>query len=157
MPGGELDFYTAILQLHRVQVTARISFLVLFALFGSGCKSLDNGEKNEEQQTQQPSGMKIPVGMIHMVDPEGRFVLIRSSRTFQVESGTRMTSYAGDGSVTGIFEVSTARKGAFLTADVLQGTPKKGEQVLMDYNNPQASNSLDAVSPGMDAEVQVLE
>lgn len=102
--------------------------------------------------------MKIPVGSIHMIDPEGRFVLIRSSRTFQVDSGTRMTSYSGDGTITGIFEVSPARKGAFLTADILQGTPRSGEQVLMDYAKPSMPGAPQQQAQiGSDSEVQVLE
>ncbi len=152
---GALDFYTAIPQLHKVQASARISLISLVVLSLFGCKTLEkDGEKEPEQPAQV---MKIPVGMIHIVDPEGRFVLVRSSRTFQVESGTRLTSYAGDGTITGIFEVSTARKGAFLTADILQGTPRKGEQVLMDYASPEVQNPYDPVSGGAETEVQVLE
>lgn len=140
-----------------MQVTARICFYSFVALFVAACKTLDKDGESETEQVSQQSGIKIPVGMIHMVDPEGRFVLVRSSRTFQVESGTRMTSYAGDGSVTGIFEVSAARKGAFLTADILQGNPTKGDQVLMDYTNPEIQSPLENAPGGMDTEIQVLE
>src|SRR6056297_1884116 len=122
-PRGMLDFYIAIPQLGRVQATARISLCLVAGLAVFGCKTLDRKDEAESDPPEQQAGMKIPVGSIHAVDPEGRFVLIRSSRTFEVESGTQMTSYADDGTVTGIFEVSPARKGAFLTADILQGSP----------------------------------
>lgn len=154
-----LDLYTAIPQPPQVQAAAKICLCSLVTLLLFGCKTLtkDKGEKSDAAQ--QPGVMKIPVGTIHMVDPQGRFVLVRSSRTFQVESGTRMTSYASDGTVTGIFEVSPARKGAFLTADLLQGTPKSGEQVLMDYAQPVVPQSGEpgTLDFGAESDVQILE
>lgn len=125
-----------------------------------GCQSLKSDKEDEttEDSARTPGEMKIPVGTIHMVDPAGRFVLIRSSRTFQAETGTEMTSYASGGVATARFQVSPARKGAFLTADIVDGNPEKGEQVLMDYRQPSAASPGEAqpdVDPG--SEVQVLE
>lgn len=142
-----------------MQAAAKICLYSVVALFAFGCKTIQKDTDEKADQATQPGGMKIPVGTIHMIDPQGRFVLIRSSRTFRVDSGTRMTSFASDGTETGIFEVSPARKGAFLTADILQGTPKSGEQVLMDYANPGVPGTGAAGIPeiGAESDVQILE
>ncbi|MEX2580651.1 MAG: hypothetical protein WD342_16460 [Verrucomicrobiales bacterium] len=138
----------------------RFAVWLAVPLLAVGCQSLKSEKKDEaiEDSASNPGEMKIPVGTIHMVDPAGRFVLIRSSRTFQVEAGSAMTSYESGGAATARFQVSPARKGAFLTADIVDGAPEKGEQVLMDYRQPSAASPGD-VPPGVDSgsEVQVLE
>lgn len=103
--------------------------------------------------------MKIPVGTIHHIDPAGKFVLIRSSRFLQVEPGTIISVLDVQGTPVARVAVSPARKGQFLTADIVSGIPLLGQQTIMDYAPPIPG----AAAPGAGLEsreaddIQVLE
>lgn len=140
--------------------------MVLLAGLG-GCRTTPGkkgGEATEEgsatAQDSPPSPpMTLPVGLVHHVDETARFVLIRSSRGLQLDSGTVLTIHGNQGQLAARVEVSPARKGAFLAADFLDGLPEKGQQVTMEYQGPTPGNSPAAAALGPeDADaVQVLE
>lgn len=121
------------------------------------CKTMPWKKKEPEEPA--PMGgeaMKVPVGTVQLVRPDSTFVLIRSTRFLQVEPGTNLTSFNASGMETARLEVSPARKGQFITADILSGTPGSGDQVLMDYvvPTPQTEAERQAATAN---EVQVLE
>lgn len=100
--------------------------------------------------------MKIPVGKVHLVDQEGRFVLIRSSKVLKVEPGTFITLFDQSGHPAGTVKASPARRGAFLTADIVEGNPMVGQQALMDFSAEKAMEKPEG--PAMsDDDIQVLE
>ena len=144
----------------------RLFLIAVFAILLTGCKTLSwkkdaaaetaavaaaAAETAAEESHAAPS-TKIPVGTIHHVDPAGGFVLIRSSRLLQIEPGTTISVHGDDGMPVASVEVSPARKGQFLTADILNGTPLVGQRTLMEYAPPAPG----APAPG-DDDIQVLE
>lgn len=146
-----------------ITLVPRILLLAAAPLFLQSCKTLvvkgGKPKKPAENATGAPKEMKLPIGTIHHVDAEGGFVLIQSSRTYKIEPDTEITAVGDAGEVTSVLKVSAARKGAFLSADILNGIPKTGQKVLMDYTPPPASNPFESgsgqTSPG--SEIQVLE
>lgn len=149
-----------------MQVTSlvfRLLVALVASLFLQGCKTLvvkgGKSKKPAETTAGAPEAMKLPIGTIHHVDAEGGFVLIQSGRTYKIEPETELTAVGDAGEVTSVLKVSEARKGPFLSADILNGIPKSGQKVLMDYTPRPASNPFENGSPENTpgSEVQVLE
>lgn len=103
--------------------------------------------------------MTLPVGLVHHVDETARFVLIRSSKGLQIEPETILTVHGDQGETVARVKVSPARKESFLTADFLDGLPRKGQQVTMEYQrSPLAGAATPAIPDPSDPNaVQVLE
>ncbi len=143
----------------------RFFLATVLALVLPGCKTLslkkdaatDNETPAAIEESPEPPSMKIPVGTIHHVDPAGGFVLIRSSRILQIEPGTIISVLGDDGTPIGSVEVSPARKGQFLTADILSGTPLAGQRTLMEYAQPLSGAPAPVPGGAGDDEIQVLE
>ncbi len=104
-----------------------------------------------------PAPPVLPIGVVQHVDEVARFILIRSSRGFQIEPGTILTVRGNQSEPTATVKVSPARKGAFLTADLVEGVPKAGHTVTVEQaplRNPDGPGSgVPATPPGL----QVLE
>lgn len=100
--------------------------------------------------------MQIPIGSVHLVNEAGKFVLIRSSRALSVEPGTVIEIIGPGGVPVASASVSPARRGQFLTADILQGVPTVGNQVLMNYSPKKADGP---VVPGavLGSDTQILD
>ncbi|MDF1826081.1 MAG: hypothetical protein P1U68_15655 [Verrucomicrobiales bacterium] len=120
----------------------------------AGCKTVNEGKASGNPVDGAGAPMKIPVGSLHVVRPEEGFVLIRSTRFLQVEPGTDLMTYGNGGIETSRLRVSPARKGQFVTADILSGSPKVGDQVLMNHV---AGAPGGMGSDSADDEIQVLE
>ena len=149
-----------------MQTSLRIFALTSCILSGAvaqGCKTLPlpslplSNQKEEEaaQTPMQVTEMQLPMGTIHHVDPEAGFVLIRTSRITDITPDTRVTVYGNCGVVSAILNTGEARKGQFVTADIVEGMPVRGDQCTMIYTPPQPG-----AGPGQDPggdEVQVLE
>lgn len=104
-----------------------------------------------------PANPVLPIGVVQHVDEVARFILIRSSRGFQIEPGTLLTVHGNHSEPTATVKVSPARKGAFLTADLVEGTPKPGQTVTMAYV-PAGTPAPAPVAPsGPDSDLQFLE
>ncbi|MEM6916157.1 MAG: hypothetical protein AAF491_06275 [Verrucomicrobiota bacterium] len=124
----------------------------------SGCRSTDDKEKEEGPASvgAEPT-MMVPVGTVHVIRAEENFVLVRSSRFLGVESGTDLVAYRNGSVESARLRVSPARKGQFITADILSGSPEVGDQVLMNYSPTQRTPSGPAGQPSGGDEIQVLE
>jgi hypothetical protein len=151
-----------------VQVSTVITSLLLvtgLTLFLPGCKTVslkkDSAAATEAPATVEeapaPEAMKIPVGTIHHVDPAGTFVLIRSSRLLQIEPGTILTVIDNQGAPVASVKVSPARKGQFLTADIVSGVPAAEQRTIMDHAPPAAGSQAPATGRTGAADIQVLE
>gem|GEM_PF-458508 len=151
-----------------MQVSTVITRLLLVAgltLFLPGCKTLswkkDSAVATDApaavEEPPAPEAMKIPVGTIHHVDPAGTFVLIRSSRLLQIEPGTIISVLDNQGAPVASVEVSPARKGQFLTADIVSGVPAAGQRTIMDYAPPAAGSPAPAPGRTGADDIQVLE
>lgn len=146
-----------------MDTSSKIAFGIVLGLVASfllSCKTLPGkwGGKKDEEPTEavQQAEMKVPVGKIHLVSPDGDFVLIRSSRFLPVEPETGLTVHGDSGIESARLKVSPARKGAFLTADILSGIPTVGDTVMMDYITKPLAAGEDPFG-GDDDAIQVLE
>jgi hypothetical protein len=140
--------------------------MVLLTALG-GCRTTP-GKKGDEATAEgaatdqdPPPGppVTLPVGLVHHVDETARFVLIRSGRGLQLEPGTILTVHGDQGETVARLKVSPARKESFLTADFLDGVPRKGQQVTMEYQSPPREPSAAPAIPGTSDPnaIQVLE
>lgn len=82
-------------------------------------KEADKPEKSESQV----------IGVIEMVNPEQRFVLIRTESRMTVAAGQEITAVDSAG-VESKLKVTPEKKQHYLTADVLEGNPKTGHLVI---------------------------
>lgn len=156
-----------IVQSRRVQplFTFFHTLCVLIALLLFGCQSIPGKKRRGLQQGQQQhpnmAPAQLPVGTIHMVDPQGKYVLIQSSRFLPVEPGASITTVSVDGIETSELKVSPARKGQFLTADIMSGRPGVGDRAVMVHLPKVPSPEVDPNTPNTggstDNEIQVLE
>jgi len=115
-------------------------------------------EKESPAAEEDPLGgvsaapMKLPVGPVHFVHPDGEFVLIRSGSRMAIQEGQEITTYAPDGRPSARLTVSPARKGPFLVADIVEGVPSVGDQALVVH-----SLQRELAGSSDENEVQVLE
>jgi hypothetical protein len=85
----------------------------------------------EEAKPQLPTPQKLPVGSVHLVHESGGFVLIRTSRSATIPPEADLLTYDNGGRPTGKLRLSPERKGAFLTADIVEGRPNANDRVVM--------------------------
>ncbi len=142
-----------------------IALLLAGTLLGA-CRTLSKDPKEEataaetaESAPAEPPVVEtiLPIGVVHHVDPSGNFVLIRSSRRLQIEPGTALATRGDQGQVVARLEVSPARKGEFLTADILEGLPAVGQTTTMGYTPKPLGGSSPAADLGSPDAIQVLE
>jgi hypothetical protein len=98
-----------------------------------------SGGKNKETEPESEAGAskqkaaqprRIPIGTVHLVNSDAKFVLIKSSRTLRIPEGADLFSYAAVGIPSGKLKLSAERKGAFLVADIIGGNPQANEVVM---------------------------
>ena len=79
---------------------------------------------------------QLPIGSVHLVQEDSRFVLIRTSRLTSVSPDAELLTYDMGGRPTGKLKISPERKSGFLAADIVEGHPQTGDRVLMyGYQN----------------------
>jgi hypothetical protein len=133
---------------------------LVFVLGGLvSCRILPERKNEAPAASPAPSANKLPIGVVELVDGDGGFVLIKSSRFITLDPETILDVMGDGGVVTAQVKVSPARKGQFLTADIVSGLPVKGQSVLSTYQSPNPTNPAQngSASPGAGGEVQVLE
>jgi hypothetical protein len=69
------------------------------------------------------------VGHIAMINEESHFVLIVCDAWRAPAEGTALKAIK-NGAETAILNVSTERRGAYVTADIVTGTPGRGDEVF---------------------------
>ena len=121
--------------LHRI---ACASALACMAALLTGCFGL--GAKN---QAPKANPIRFPkdnvsdgtrkeprlIGRIAMVNEESRFVLITCDAWRPPQEGTALKAMRSD-TETGVLTVNAERRGAYVTADIVTGTPARGDQVF---------------------------
>jgi hypothetical protein len=100
--------------------TLRIIALALCLCLGAGCAS-------RSKKAQTP--VHRIVGTVVSLDPSGRFVLIDAGTSAVVTSGQALKTFS-NGQETGVLAVSPERKPPFVIADIVKGSPQKGDQVF---------------------------
>jgi hypothetical protein len=121
--------------MHRFARASALACVVLFlpACFGLGAKA----------KAPKPNVIRFPrdnasdgtpkeprlVGQIAMVNEEDRFVLITCDAWKPPQQGTALKAMRS-GTETGILNVNAERRGTYVTADIVTGTPSRGDQVF---------------------------
>jgi hypothetical protein len=90
---------------------------------GAACAS----RKPKPQGPPQPTHRLV--GTIVMVNEEQKFVLIDTDTAEASEDGTALKSFS-NGAETGVLTVSPEHRPPFMIADIVSGTPQKGDQVF---------------------------
>jgi len=85
--------------------------------------SKDNGNSLKSGQT---------LGEVSYVDEESGFILIRQSAGQKIPPSTPLLANNLTGSITARLMASPAAKGSFVAADIVSGTPEKGNPVRLD-------------------------
>lgn len=162
-----LAFSSGIAQPAAVQANSGFLRVLLAVGLAAGlpsCRTLekavagtDPSATDPAMEASTPSDPVLPIGVVQHVDEVARFILIRSSRGFQIEPGTILTVHGNSSEPTATVKVSPARKGAFLTADLVEGAPKAGQTVTMVHAPAGVSGPLPAAPAGTVSDLQVLE
>ncbi len=69
------------------------------------------------------------VGIVSMVNEDGHFVLVESNQSGLLDAGTALKCFR-DGVETGVLAVGSERRRPYVTADIIKGEPKNGDQVF---------------------------
>lgn len=77
------------------------------------------------------SEVSVPklVGVISMINTDGQFVLIESNQSAALDPGVALKCLR-DGVETGVVAVGKERRRPYVTADIVKGTPQRGDQVF---------------------------
>lgn len=94
------------------------------------------GDKNKakaatEQEANVPGNRAA--GVVHLVNDRGRFVLVKSltGGRSNVAVGTTWMAYDANGKPSAKLKISGERKGAFVVADIVKGSPSRGDSVVL--------------------------
>lgn len=86
------------------------------------------GERDARKQPEQAVRPRL-VGTIALVNVDERFVLIDNGSEFAPPSGAALKSFSGK-TETGVLMAGSVRRRPFVIADIVKGTPQKGDQVF---------------------------
>ncbi len=111
------------------RVIPQSSLLCLLLLCLASCASKDPSTTPIEGTENSPDGPGYLVGIVEFVNPDQRFVLIKTQGAALVPSGASLTALDATGALSEIV-VSPERKGAHLTADIKSGNPRAGNLVV---------------------------
>lgn len=100
----------------------------------AGCTYLKGKTANwllssKKLSTNNRTGEAKVVGVIELVNPEQNYVLINCEQRLNIPAGTEIVAQGIDGSKTKL-KVTPERKGNYITADILEGTPQMRDLVL---------------------------
>ncbi|MFZ4767159.1 MAG: hypothetical protein ACOYMN_19575 [Roseimicrobium sp.] len=69
------------------------------------------------------------IGVVESVNPEQKFVLVRMEMRMAIAPGTRLETRPEHG-IKSVFTVTPERKLSFLSADIVEGLPARGDVVV---------------------------
>ena len=108
---------------------------VLFAAMifaGSGCATLKKMKVLPRRETKRATAVHpVPqrIGTIALVNPSEKFVLIDTGLAPVPSVGTALKSFTGE-TESGVVTVGNVNRRPFVVADIVQGTPVKGDAVF---------------------------
>ena len=108
--------------------------LILFAVFAlCGCSYFETPVPKPKilhfPKVRPPESVPKLVGIISMVNVDGKFVLVESNQSAALNSGTALKCFR-DGVETAVVAVGTERRRPYVTADIVTGEPQRGDQVF---------------------------
>lgn len=118
---------------HTNPVNSRSTCCCALALLLSSCVSKDPSTTPIEGTEHSPDGPSYLVGIVEFVNPDQRFVLVKTQGATAIPAGAKLTALDATGSLSEIV-VSPERKGTHLTADIASGSPRAGNLVVYQPN-----------------------
>ncbi len=106
--------------------TQALIVITLCSVFSS-CGLMKPKAKNDESPERPESNL---IGVVEMVNPEQRFVLIRTESRMSVAVGQEVTAVDAQGTESKL-KVTPEKKPHYLTADIVEGDPKTGSLVMV--------------------------
>ncbi len=119
--------------LHTDHVIQRLLCLCLLACLLPHCASKDPSTTPIKGTENSADGPGYLVGIIEFVNPDQRFVLVKTQGAATIPSGAKLTALDATGALSEIV-VSPERKGSHLTADIVSGNPRAGNLVVYQPN-----------------------
>jgi hypothetical protein len=104
----------------KLRFFAALIFFAAVCVLACGCA---------HQQKKMPAPLHRQLGVIVLVNEDERFVLIDTGMEVEPQPGQALKSFT-DGQESGVLTVSPERKAQFVTADIVQGAPQKGDTVV---------------------------
>ncbi|MFK5923685.1 MAG: hypothetical protein QM496_16010 [Verrucomicrobiota bacterium] len=130
-------------------------------LFGGKDKA-EKEAKEAEEKADSAADENVPgnrvVGVVHLVNDRGRFVLVKSvsGGRSMVAAGTTWMTYDANGRPSAKLKVSSERKGAFVVADIVKGSPNRDDSVILHGLMNKKGDVTTVKTPGGEKK-QVLE
>jgi hypothetical protein len=114
-----------------MQARFAIVAVLLLALATGGCSVFHRKNKQQPAQVEQAERKNEPhrVGSVALVNGEMRFALVDTGTLYQPPKGVALKTFS-NGQQTGVLSVSGERKPPFIAADIVQGTPSRGDDVV---------------------------
>jgi len=153
--------YSLVLALFAMLVFSSCSTSLKMAklpsLFGGKNKADADAAKAAAEQEANVPGNRA-AGVVHLVSDRGRFVLVKSltGGRSKVAAGTSWMSYDANGKPSAKLKVSGERKGVFVVADIVKGSPNRGDSVVL-HGLIDKKGTITTAGGGDGEEKQVLE
>jgi hypothetical protein len=92
------------------------------------------------------------IGLVESVNPEQKFVLVRTELRMMVAPGVKLESRSAKGTKASLL-VTPERKMNFLSADITEGSPASGDMVILPAQAPAtaAAQAGSSAAPAMRA------
>lgn len=115
------------------------------SLVGAGLRKLRSKKKKPEAE--QKDNTVHVIGVIELVNPEQRFVLIRMHGKLAIPAGREITAMDAGGAQTKL-KVSPEKKQDFLIADIVDGNPRAGNLVVFKPDKAAVTPAGPDMPPG---------
>jgi hypothetical protein len=114
----------------RAVIHALLATALLLSLTGCGLlgKRAREKRKAREAAAVRPA-VPLRIGTITLVNEEEQFVLIDNGNSPTPPTGTALKSFTGTAE-SGVLSVGSVRRTPFVIADIVKGTPRKGDVVF---------------------------
>lgn len=121
--------------------------LITVLLPSTGCVAIGNllRKKPKPSDAKPEAAPAVNVGAIELVNPDAKFVIVHLNANSPLPVGTELTSTSASGQ-TATLKVTPERKNIFITADIVSGSPQKGDPVLRG-NVPAISAAASTPAP----------
>lgn len=124
---GRLMVSGSRLTFDQMKISAHALFVTTLCCVLSSCGLLKRQDKDDESSERSDSNL---IGVVEMVNPEQRFVLIRTESRLSVAVGQEVTAVDAHG-VESQLKVTPEKKPHYLTADIMEGDPQTGSLVMV--------------------------